>query len=299
MTQIQSQANASANPILTPSPLPISQLESLRFKTNQIIESIQLLQWTIEAGGQNAMPAWPDILSKYNILLSQSHSLSTSLSAAYQPTSTSRVNGASTNQNPFEKLALHPSVALTETQLDNELIPLLRNQQTTDVLKLENDTVRGLAEHMRTKGSIGVLAPPPTTNSLLRLGMGMDSNPKRTEYDDVLRECEEIRVEHDLRMERAIRAVTMLREKYDWKARVEVDQEEPEELEWDPRLQGLSAMPENNDGMMTDAESEAGNQSNDTDEEEELEEVLGKGEDQTPDGSVNGDTSGDVAMTQG
>jgi len=29
--------------------------------------------------------------------------------------------------------------------------------------------------------------------------------------------------------------VTMLREKFDWKQRVEVEVEEPEELDWDPR----------------------------------------------------------------
>src|SRR6267154_5260085 len=59
--------------------LPIAQLELLKFKANQIIDSIQALQRTIDVGGQNVMPAWPDILSKYNVILSQTHSFSQSL----------------------------------------------------------------------------------------------------------------------------------------------------------------------------------------------------------------------------
>ena len=166
--------------------------------------------------------------------------------------------------NPYEKIALHPRVALTDAQLDGELIPLLRNQQTTDVLRTENETVRHLAEHMETKGSLGVL--------------GHASRPggKHPEYEDVLRECEQIRVEHDQRVERAARAVMLLRDKYDWKARVAVDQEEPEELDWDPRFPSGSGAP-------TSVES-ADSQSNDSEEEEELEEVLGNGE-HTPDGT--------------
>ena len=245
--------------------LPVGQLESLRFKANQIIESIQLLQRTVEMGGQNVMPAWPDILSKYNILLSQSHNLSMSLLGAHQAST-------ATLGNPYEKIALHPRVPLTDAQLDNELIPLLRNQQTTDVLRYENETVRHLAEHMETKGSLGVLGHAPRPGG------------KHPEYEDVLRECEQIRAEHDARVERATRAVTMLREKYDWKARVAVEQEEPEELDWDPRLPGgvPPGGPEPSEGESV--ETPSGRQSNDSDEEEELEVVLGNGE-HTPEGS--------------
>ncbi len=243
----QPTTTGTPNPFLPPSPLPIGQLESLKFKTNQIIESIQSLQWTLEAGGQSVMPSWPDILSKYNILLSQTHSLSTSLVSLHSQNAASSSKPTS-SQSPFEKLALHPHVGMSDKQLDDELIPLLRNQQTTDVLKLENETVRRLSERMVTKGSLGVLAPPST--HLLGAGR-FGTQPKRTEYEDVLRECEQIRVEHDLRWERAKRAVNLLRDKYDWKARVEVDQEEPEELEWDPRLQDIPK-----DGMVTDADSE-------------------------------------------
>ncbi|KAI0777930.1 hypothetical protein BC629DRAFT_1253371, partial [Irpex lacteus] len=197
-----------------PSALPYGQLESLRSKITQMIDSIQTLQRTVEGpsgSGYPYMPAWPDILSKYTMLLSQSHNLSMSLVNSYAI----RANGGggggtgtSGSQNPYERLALHPSVVMSDAQLDNEVIPLLRNQQTTDVLKLENETVRHLAEHMATRGSLGVL-----------------------EYADVLSECELIRAEHDERIERAVNAVVRLRnEKYEWKVRVAVEQEEPEDL---------------------------------------------------------------------
>ncbi|KAK2459988.1 hypothetical protein APHAL10511_007994 [Amanita phalloides] len=222
------------------STLPVSQLESLRFKANQIIESIQSLQQTIDAAAlYGAMPQWPDILSKYNILLSQTHSFSTSL---VTPLPSATTNGGhlkrlGNQMNPYERIALHPNDALLDVQLDTEVIPLLRNQQTTDVLRMEHETVRRLAEHMTTRGSIGVLGPPPpATQRSYANGFGVASAPKKPEYEDVLRECDEIRAAHDKRAERAARAVVLLREKFEWKQRVEVEVEEPEELTWDPRL---------------------------------------------------------------
>ncbi|EDR10189.1 uncharacterized protein LACBIDRAFT_293774 [Laccaria bicolor S238N-H82] len=224
--------------------LPVSQLESLKFKANQIIESIYALQRTIEAGGNPAaMPAWPDILSKYNILLSQTHNFSNALVNPIP----SRAGGStgSAPLNIYERISLHPSVGMPDARLDADVIPLLRNQQTTDVLRVENETVRRLSEHMKSRGSVGVLGPPPPSAQpapymnghgfgLAYAGFGQKQ--KKPEYEDVLRECAEVRGDHDRRVARAVRAVTMLREKFDWKQRVEVEVEEPEELEWDPRL---------------------------------------------------------------
>ncbi|KAG6828788.1 hypothetical protein H0H92_006727 [Tricholoma furcatifolium] len=221
--------SSSMSAPLTTSGLPVSQLESLRFKANQIIDSIQSLQRTIEAGHMAVMPAWPDILSKYNILLSQTHSFSMGLSGTLSAASQSSRHAPT--GSPLERVALHPSIPLTDVQLDSEVIPLLRNQQTTDVLRVENDTVRRLAEHMVTKGSLGVLNPTPASSS-----RPFSVQKKPVEYTDVLVECDEIRGAHDRRVERAVRAVTMLRERFDWRARVEVEVEEPEELEWDPRV---------------------------------------------------------------
>jgi hypothetical protein len=187
------------------------------------------------------MPSWPEILSKYNIILSQTHSFSMNLmshppsSTAASTASSSRSAGGSVNQ--LERIALHPSMGMTDAQLDGEVIPLLRNQQTLDVLRVENESVRRLAEHMATRGSLGVLggAPPAPANTF---GFGMGTK-KPVEYEDVLKECDEIRSAHDRRVDRAVRAVMMLREKFDWKQRVEVEVEEPEELEWDPRMRQI------------------------------------------------------------
>ncbi|KAH7868563.1 uncharacterized protein C8R40DRAFT_1061571 [Lentinula edodes] len=226
---------ASELPTFNPSSLPVAQLESLRFKANQIIESIKALQMNIDFH-PTAISSWPDILSKYNLLLSQTHNFSSSLSTPL-PSSVSAngatfVNGtgtgSSTKSSPFEKIALHPRVAVTDIQLDTEIIPLLRNQQTTDVLNVENDIVRRLSEHMVTRGSVGVLSgvpiPPPPSHL----------HSSGTKYEDVLQECELIRADHDRRADRAVRAVLLLREKFEWKTRVAVEVEEPEELSWDP-----------------------------------------------------------------
>ena len=239
-----------ANPLgqLTTAPLPISQLESLKFKANQIIDSILALQRTIEAGGHpSAMHAWPDILSKYNVLLSQTHNFSNALVQPF-PTSSSTSSKVPA-QNIFERIALHPKTGMTDVQLDGDVIPLLRNQQTTDVLRTENDTVRRLAEHMDTRGSLGVLGvvSPPTHHPN---GFGV---PRKPEYEDVLNECGEIRGAHDRRVERAVRAVMMLREKFDWKQRVEVEVEEPEELDWDPRLGRRDGSEEDDDAAVVEA----------------------------------------------
>lgn len=249
--------------------LPVSQLESLRFKANQIIESISQLQRTIEANGHPAaMPAWPDILSKYNILLSQTHSFSNALVNPFPMAGASK---QASSQNLFTRVALHPSMGMTDAQLDGEVVPLLRNQQTTDVLRSENDTVRRLSEHMTTRGSLGVLGITPPAGPPGGFGA-----PRKPEYEDVLRECAEIREAHDRRVERAVRAVTMLRDKFDWKQRVEVEVEEPEELDWDPRLgmqigqtsdagEGNAAVPEDADMESDDDEDDDEDENGDED----------------------------------
>lgn len=247
------------------SALPVAQIESLRFKANQIIESIKALQMTIDFH-PTAISAWPDILSKYNLLLSQTHSFSSSLTAPL-PSAAARLNGAGTSpsSSPFEKIALHPRTSVTDIQLDTEIIPLLRNQQTTDVLSMENETVRRLSEHMVTRGSVGVLSglpvpPPPGTATF---GTGFSSAHlahRKPEYEDVLQECDQIRGDHDRRAERAKRAVSLLRDKFEWKPRVAVEVEEPEELDWDPRHGSMQEEAESSgEGGSSDEDEVEGN----------------------------------------
>ncbi|KLO12306.1 hypothetical protein SCHPADRAFT_424208 [Schizopora paradoxa] len=215
-------------PEVPSSSLPRGQLESARFKVIQLMESIQSLQRVLEAGGQNVMPSWPDILTKYNVLLSQTHNLSNSLIAQGSSASSSKATPAGAalalaTANPLERLALVPSAVLTETQFDNDVVPLLRNIQTIEVLRLETDVVRRLGERLP---SAAMLKDRPTASET---------------HSAVIQDCERIRTEHDSRCERAVRAVALLREKYDWKARVAVETEEPEDFPMSPIL-ALSPM---------------------------------------------------------
>ncbi|PPQ89832.1 hypothetical protein CVT25_007533 [Psilocybe cyanescens] len=57
--------------------------------------------------------------------------------------------------------------------------------------------------------------------------------PKMPKYKDVLEECAGIRNAHDWRVERAVRAVDMRKERFDWEQRVIVEVEDPEALEGD------------------------------------------------------------------
>ncbi|KAJ3863866.1 hypothetical protein EV359DRAFT_42233 [Lentinula novae-zelandiae] len=279
--------------MFNPSSLPVAQLESLRFKANQIIESIKALQMNIDFH-PTAISSWPDILSKYNLLLSQTHNFSSSLS-------TPLPSSSSTKSSPFEKIALHPRVAVTDIQLDTEIIPLLRNQQTTDVLNVENDIVRRLSEHMVTRGSVGVLSgvpipPPPShlhssgTSTFGSTFFAAHLAHRKPEYEDVLQECELIRADHDRRADRAVRAVLLLREKFEWKTRVAVEVEEPEELSWDPAGRRGSTQ------MSVQAEEEEGAESEGDEGSSEEDEVEGHLVRDDTEPAVSTQTSGDTDM---
>ena len=260
-SDIDQHMDSTSTSTTTPTNLPIAQLESLRFKVNQTIDSILYLHRILEGQGQNVMPQWPTILTRYNILLSQTHSLSTSLSTTFPKS----------NANIFESLALHPTLGLTNDQFDAGIIPFLRNLQTTEVLRVENETVRRMSEHTHTGGTLGIV-----------------TGVSKASQEDVVRECDQIKMEHDERVDRAIKAVTMLREKYDWKVRVMVEQEEPEELDWDPRIQ-RQTMARVEEVLSSDSESsgpsamDEAEESNDSEEEKETENAL-------EEGSVGGDT---------
>jgi hypothetical protein len=122
-----------------------------------------------------------------------------------------------------------------------------------------------MSEHSQTGGTLGVV-----------------SGVSKASHEDVIRECDQIKLEHDDRVDRAVKAVTMLREKYDWKVRVMVEQEEPEELDWDPRIQ-RQTMARVGEPIMSDSESSGpsimddGDESNDSEEEKETENALGEG----------------------
>jgi len=74
------------------------------------------------------MPSWPDVLSKYNVLLSQTLNLSVGLvgSTSATPMAAGAGIGGAIEGNQYTRIALHPNISLTEAALDNDLIPLLR-----------------------------------------------------------------------------------------------------------------------------------------------------------------------------
>jgi len=258
---------------LDPSTLPLGQLESLRFKINQIIDSIQNLQRTIEFGMQtssgfipNALPPWPDILAKYNLLVSQTHTLSNSLSATFSQSaqSNSALSLPGTRpkpqpSNPFEKLALHPSTILPEAQFENDLIPLLRNQQTVSVLNHESTLVARLQDAIKELNAV---------NGMSRL-VQTQQTPGQPDHERTIQACETIRSAHDSRVDRARRAVTLLRDKYDWRARVEITfpVTPPPETSQLPESSGLGVPAGDNDEAesvyIDNGSSDAGDMDND------------------------------------
>lgn len=227
----------ASQPQPTPPTLPASlggpppdtaSLESLKFRVTQLIDSIQTLAWQLEAF--HPPPPWPDLLAKYAVVMAQTHNLSRALASS----SSGSGSGALANT------ALHPRTPLPDAALDGTLIPLLRNQQTTDVLRAESASVR------RLSAALGLPEDPPP--------------------QAVLDAVADAVAAHDARAERAQRAVAMLREKYDWRVRVAVD---PDEV-WggdDDLVDGPGA-----------GEAANGRGSpNTSEEEEELENVLGSG----------------------
>ncbi|KAH8996763.1 hypothetical protein EDB92DRAFT_1793480 [Lactarius akahatsu] len=233
MTTPSQPASTPANPSLPTLPAnlggpppDVASLESIKFRVTQLIDSIRALAWQLEAF--HPPPPWPELLAKYAVVMAQAHNLSRALASS-----------------PLASMALHPRAPLSDASLDSSLIPLLRNQQTTDVLRAESATVRRLGT---------------------ALGLPEDSPPPV-----VLDAVSEVVVAHDARAERAQRAVAMLREKYDWRVRVAVDPDEVWSDDGDldaPTAEAVPAVPE---GPSSPASG------NTSDEEEELENVLGTG----------------------
>ncbi|KAL1730860.1 hypothetical protein EV714DRAFT_249646 [Schizophyllum commune] len=264
------------------SALPLSQLEGLRHRAEQIIESIQVLGGAIELGNAPAMYPWPDLLARYNLLLSQTLNFSNSLAAAVPQPPGQRPVDPSERERIFEKLALHPKKALDDAQFQTVVAPLIRHNQTYDILRKESATVAGLCEHLETRGSVGVLGGPT----------GGQAPTRKPTYSDVLAECADIRDAHERRVERGRLVVAQILEKtdrYEWKERVAVEEEEPEELGFDPRY----AM--NTTTTAAEPEAEFGEDDSSSSDDEGMGEGGESGMDESADGGMNG-FAGDATM---
>ncbi|KAI5885653.1 uncharacterized protein SCHCODRAFT_02644010 [Schizophyllum commune H4-8] len=273
---------SNSNSAQPPSALPLSQLEGLRHRAEQIIESIQVLGGAIELGNAPAMYPWPDLLARYNLLLSQTLNFSNSLAAAVPQPPGQRPIDPSERERIFEKLALHPKKALDDAQFQTVVAPLIRHNQTYDILRKESATVAGLCEHLETRGSVGVLGGPT----------GGQAPTRKPTYADVLAECADIRDAHERRVERGRLVVAQILEKtdrYEWKERVAVEEEEPEELGFDPRY----AM--NTTTTAAEPEADFGEDDSSSSDDEGMGEDGESGMDEGVDGGMNG-IEGDATM---
>ena len=144
----------------------------------------------------------PEILSKYNVILTQTHSLMLSIS---QATSTNPATGRRM-KNPLPSLTIHPTQPISEGQVDNTLSSLLRMMRLPQVL----DSDKRIVATMSNGGGGG--AGGGSTNYSV-------DPPKKTDQE-IIDTMDAIRKEHDYRVERANMAVRMLAEKYNWRRRV-------------------------------------------------------------------------------
>ena len=252
--QPQSSSTTLPQTVLPPNlggpPPDVASLESIKIRVTQLIDSIQTLAWQLDA--LHPPPPWPDLLAKYAVVMAQTHNLSRALASSTALAGT----------------ALHPRAPLPDASLDGALIPLLRNQQTTDVLRAESASVRRLGAALKL----------PATATDEGAGAGAEAPP-----NVVLAAVSEVVLAHDARAERAQRAVAMLREKYDWRVRVAV---EPDEVWGDDDDDGGGGGGDvrDVDGLGTAEASvvapkgpESPASANTSEEEEELENVLGPG----------------------
>ena len=261
--QPQSSSTTLPQSVLPPNlggpPPDVASLESIKIRVTQLIDSIQTLAWQLDA--LHPPPPWPDLLAKYAVVMAQTHNLSRALASNAVLAGT----------------ALHPRAPLPDASLDGALIPLLRNQQTTDVLRAESASVRRLGAALKL---------PATTTTTDDEGAGAGAGPgAEAPPNVVLAAVSEVVLAHDARAERAQRAVAMLREKYDWRVRVAV---EPDEVwgddDGDDDGIGGGGHVGDADGLGTAEASvaaptgpESPASANTSEEEEELENVLGPG----------------------
>ncbi|CAE6339604.1 unnamed protein product [Rhizoctonia solani] len=222
------------DPTTLSSQLPQAQVENLRYKIIQIMESINGLLVTLNTGGMQ-LAAWPDLVNKYNVLLSKTHTLAASLSTPptrkgaigfrqivptpfavsgppdAAPTTVS--NPVNPTSNPTDASAPVPTGL--DPQLDAMLEALLDGRRSMSVTKTDVANVARL--HLPETG-LGVGGP---------VG-GVVGGSETVPPDVMLTRLEEIRKAHDARCARGVEAVRQLKDKYDWKSRLLFDDSDSE-----------------------------------------------------------------------
>ncbi|CCA67375.1 hypothetical protein PIIN_01206 [Serendipita indica DSM 11827] len=208
-----------------PSNLPVAHLISLRARLSQIIESLNVLTYTIDGEGRPGMSSWPEILSKYNNLLAQSHNLINTLSGEHFPQPPRRPGEPERERiNPFETIALHPLSVTTNPSVPNPTAGTLSAAQTTTGSSGNfDDTHHGMLENLlRTDPHPAVIKRWDDT--VRRFAERRKGGGSQIEPQDVIKEMLEMKEGHDARIERALRVIADLRERWEWKMRVSFDE---------------------------------------------------------------------------
>ncbi|CAE6481692.1 unnamed protein product, partial [Rhizoctonia solani] len=208
----------------------------------QIMEGINGLLITLNTPGMQ-LAAWPELMTKYSLLLSKTHTLASSLSTPptrkgmigfrqIVPTPFA-VNGppdttASTGQtNP----APNPGVPSSsdgptglDPQLDAMLEALLDGRRSISVTKTDVGNVARLHLPGGNAGGVGL----GLGLGIGGMGAGAGLVGETVPPDVMLARLEEVRSAHDARCARGVEAVRQLKDKYDWKSRLLFDDSESE-----------------------------------------------------------------------
>ncbi|KAF8603593.1 hypothetical protein BDV93DRAFT_556290 [Ceratobasidium sp. AG-I] len=249
--------------------LPQAQLENLRYKITQITESITGLIVTLNTqqgnGVAGGLAAWPELMTKYNVLLSKTHSLAASLGAA--PTRKGQTSLKAIAPHPYVTDGPKPPVAPTaapavpgqaaatpvggpgqpqpapatavptlDPHLDVMLEVLLDGRRAPAVLRAD------IANSARLRlpqenggmpgfglGQGGMIGGGSSTGLAGGIFGGIREGVMTAEE---LRaeeaRLDEVRRAHDARCARGVEAVRQLKDKYDWKSRLLFDDSDSE-----------------------------------------------------------------------
>ncbi|CAE6430166.1 unnamed protein product [Rhizoctonia solani] len=191
-------ADPKLDPTTLSNRLPQAQIENLRYKIVQIMESINGLLVTLNTPGMH-LAAWPDLITKYNVLLSKTHTLATSLSTL--PTRKGSIGFKHIVPTPFA-VGSDPTPNPVDA-LDAMLEALLDGRRSMSV----------------TKTDVGNVA---------RLRLSSTGGGEPVLPDVMLARLDEVQKAHDARCARGVEAVRQLKDKYDWKSRLLFDDSESE-----------------------------------------------------------------------
>ncbi|EJT99675.1 hypothetical protein DACRYDRAFT_117867 [Dacryopinax primogenitus] len=181
-------------PTLPPTSLPPMDAISLKF--SQVHDGIFSLARSIEADGDRSIATWPDLLSKYNFLVSQSHilsqTLSNSASLAEEHSADPRTRRPPLSTLP--RLVLHPiSPTQDDPSMDFRAAALIRTALIPDMSERQASLLKGFGH---------IDADHNEVVAVNELSLLIKS--------------------HDGRVSRILDQMNAFREQYDWTARVSV-----------------------------------------------------------------------------